>query len=145
MPKRRAKWNAEPKPHFQFIPDADKPYGGGYFVEILHGPYLGKPFFSEYGHLKKVSVSKEQQVKRGQLLGLSGASNSGNAHLHFGLHCGKTGIVNHYDPKKFWLEEKIQCFDSKRNYSNYLNIELTHPIACGEYGESLTSKALRSQ
>jgi len=121
------------------LDESDKPYSYALFVIIEHGHYAGKRFYADYGHLSKIFVSKEEQVKRGQLIGLIARSKFGpqDDHLHFGLHCGKTGIENHYDPKDFWLGGKPQCFDPNRDYSNYTNIELTHPVACGEYGRVL--------
>jgi hypothetical protein len=38
-----------------------------------------------YGHLSRVVVQSGQRVKRGQLLGYSGASSNGAAHLHLGV------------------------------------------------------------
>ena len=118
--------------------DPVKAWGGGYFVMIRHGHYLGKPFIADYGHLSKIFVSEGEKISRGELIGLSGASNDGNAHLHFGLHFGVTGFENHYDPKDFWLEKKPICFDSKKDYSVYSDTELTHPIACGSYAKEIS-------
>jgi murein DD-endopeptidase MepM/ murein hydrolase activator NlpD len=117
---------------------SDKPWEGGYFVMVKHGHYLGKPFFAEYFHLSKIYVSAGENISRGELIGLSGASNDGNIHLHFGLHFGVTGFGNHYDPKDFWLEKNPECFDSLKDYSAYSDTELTHPIACGSYAKEIT-------
>ncbi len=38
-----------------------------------------------YGHLSRISVKPGQRVKAGQLLGYSGASSNGAAHLHLGV------------------------------------------------------------
>ena len=118
--------------------DPVKPWGGGYFVMIEHGYYLGKPFIADYGHLTKIFVSEGEKISRGKLIGLSGASNDGNFHLHFGLHFGVTGFENHYDPNDFWLKRQPNCFDSKKDYSAHSDTELTHPIACGSYAKEIT-------
>ena len=44
----------------------------GFFVGVLHG----KHFKSLYGHMDKVFVKKDQLLKRGQLIGISGESNN---------------------------------------------------------------------
>lgn len=120
-------------------PDSDKSYGGGIFVGILHD----KHFATIYGHLTKVFIEKGQSIRRGQLIGLSGASNNGYPHLHFGV-CKIGGNCKNYsgsyDPAKFWLGGKAQCFDPNKDYSNYSQKEITIPIACGEYAKELRAK-----
>jgi len=121
-------------------PDAKERYGGGIFVGISHGEY----FTSLYGHLTRIFVQKGQSVKRGQLIGLSGASNSGYSHLHFGI-C-KTHCKNYsgtYDPNKFWLGGKAQCFDPQKDYSNYSQKDITLSVACGEYAKELVARTKR--
>jgi len=83
-------------------PDAKERYGGGIFVGLSHGEY----FRSLYGHLTRIFVEKDQSLKRGQLIGLSGASNDGYQHLHFGICKIRGNCKNYsetYDPNKFWL------------------------------------------
>jgi murein DD-endopeptidase MepM/ murein hydrolase activator NlpD len=118
----------------------------GIFVSVWHRG----DFRSLYGHLSKVFVMKGQMLERGQLIGLSGASNNYGAidhqHLHFGL-C-KTGqdCINYsktYDPKMFWLRGQPQCFDPKMDYSVYSQKEITLPVACGEYGKALIAESKR--
>ncbi|MEM9489848.1 MAG: M23 family metallopeptidase, partial [Myxococcota bacterium] len=46
------------------------------------------PFFTNYQHVDSVTVEVGQQVERGQVIGTSGASSSGFAHLHFELRIG---------------------------------------------------------
>lgn len=120
-------------------PDSNKSYGGGIFVGIIHGEH----FATIYGHLTKVFVEKGQSIRRGELIGLSGASNSGYPHLHFGV-CKIGGKCKNYsgsyDPAKFWLGDKAQCFDPNKDYSNYSQKEITLPIACGEYAKELRAK-----
>lgn len=124
------------------IDESDTSYSYGLFVIIEHGEYASKVFRADYGHLSKIFVTKGEKVKRGQLIGVI-ARSPGIDHLHFGLHCGKTGIENHYDPKDFWLGGKFQCFDPNKDYSKYTNIELTHPVACGQYGRLLVETDAR--
>lgn len=112
---------------------------GGIFVMTQHGDH----FKSIYGHLSEAFVEKGQSLKRGQLIGLSGASNSGYLHLHFGI--GKIGGkgINYsqtFNPKGFWLDGKPQCFDPNVNYSNGSQKDITLPVACGEYAKRLIAE-----
>jgi len=119
--------------------DGPQPWQGGFTVEVSHGEH----FNSVYMHLTAVHVERGQSLKRGQLIGLSGVSNSGHAHLHFGI-CRKERSCFEYseteDPDKFWLGNKPQCFDPNKDYSNYSQKEITLPVACGDYGKALKSK-----
>lgn len=121
-------------------PDAKERYGGGIFVGISHGEH----FNTLYGHLTKVFVEKGQLLKRGQLIGLSGSSNSGYAHLHFGICKVRENLRScqsyseTYDPQNFWLAGKAQCFDPKMDYSSYSQKDITLPVACKyPWGRSL--------
>ncbi|MDZ7738623.1 MAG: M23 family metallopeptidase [Bacteroidales bacterium] len=59
------------------------PYGFGNMVEVDHG----YGFNTIYGHLSAVKVSRGQEVKRGELLGLSGSTGiSSGPHLHYEIH-----------------------------------------------------------
>ncbi|MDZ7261107.1 MAG: M23 family metallopeptidase [candidate division KSB1 bacterium] len=60
-------------------------YCGGIFISIYH-----RGIFTRYGHLKEVYVEFGEKVKRGQLIGLSGANNMGYEHLHFAI-CNDSG------------------------------------------------------
>ena len=104
----------------------------------------GEHFNAIYGHLAKIFVMKGQLLKRGQMIGLSGAGNNGHAHLHFGI-CkkGGGGAKNYsqtYNPDEFWLGGKPQCFDPNKDYSNYSQKEIILPVACGDHAKTLTSK-----
>ena len=124
-------------------PDSKERYGGGIFVGISHG----EDFYTIYGHLNKIFVEKGQSLKRGQLIALSGASNSGYAHLHFGI-CkigGRSKNYSHtYNPDKFWLDGKAQCFDPSTDYSDYSQKEITLPVACGDHAKELKSKTKKT-
>jgi murein DD-endopeptidase MepM/ murein hydrolase activator NlpD len=54
-------------------------YSGGIFVRVQNAQH----FDLIYRHLSKVHVKKGETPKRGQLIGLSAASNDGVSHLHF--------------------------------------------------------------
>jgi len=111
----------------------------GYFVSIQHGD----EFLSVYGHLTKFFFDVGQKVKRGELIGLSGASFNAWPHLHFGIaRIGGRPIrySENYDPNKFWLGGRPRCFDPKENYSAFSAKEITHPIACGKYAKELVSR-----
>ena len=66
----------------------------GITIEISHGNGL----LSYYGHLSRVSVADGQQVRRGQVIGLSGSTGTATGpHLHFGLyHVNGGGAVDPY-------------------------------------------------
>jgi len=121
------------------------PNDDGDQVVIRHGMH----FLSLYAHLSKVFVRKDQFVKRGQLIALSGASNSWNKpdyqHLHFGIcNTGGGGCRNYSntkDPNLFWLGGQPQCFDPKMDYSTYSQKDITLPIACGDYGKALIAES----
>ena len=111
-------------------------YSGGILVRVQN------PFHFDliYAHLSEVYVEKGQLLKRGQLIGLSGASNEGVAHLHFGI--SKVGASYQkysqtYDPEKFWLDGRPKCFDPGADYSKYSKRGITIPIACGAYAKQL--------
>jgi len=117
-------------------PDSKYQHGGGIFVGILQGEY----FVTLYGHLTKIFVEKGESLRRGQLIALSGASNSGYAHLHFGV-CKVGGNCRNYsetyDPNRLWLGGEAQCFDPRKDYSREPQESLTLPVACGEYAREV--------
>jgi murein DD-endopeptidase MepM/ murein hydrolase activator NlpD len=118
-------------------------YYGGYFVFIRHDREV-YPYYSQYAHLSKVFVSYGHTVKRGQLIGLSGESYNGNQHLHFGLLKMAGGgrlIYDTYNPNTWGLnDEKPECFDPKKDYSQYPSDVITLPIPCREYRKILRNK-----
>jgi uncharacterized protein YgiM (DUF1202 family) len=63
--------------------DTGHPYG--IFVRINH-PFEGSTYQTIYAHMSKVMVSKDQPVKAGEVIGLSGnTGHSFGPHLHFTL------------------------------------------------------------
>jgi len=115
-------------------------HGSGIFVRVQNTPH----FDLIYAYLSKVYVQKGQVLKRGQLIGLSGTSTDGFTHLHFGI-CkigGDPQVYSQtYDPAKFWLEGKPQCFDPHADYSNCFREAITLPIACEAYAKELLAAA----
>ncbi|HEY9704943.1 MAG TPA: M23 family metallopeptidase, partial [Allocoleopsis sp.] len=59
----------------------------GLYVYILHTASNGEKFESEYAHLSRIDVQKNQFVKSGQMIGISGNTGcSTGPHLHFQVH-----------------------------------------------------------
>jgi len=79
-----------------FVGDSDPEvsYSGGIFVRVQNAQH----FDLIYRHLSKVYVKKGQLLKRGQLIGLSGASNDGVHHLHFGICKVGGSLINILKP-----------------------------------------------
>lgn len=127
-------------------------------MTIGHGHYRGKRLYANYGHLEKIFVSVGDKVKRGQVIGLAvdlperfrKLSKYLEPHLHFEVfhlkerfdldrdfqNIFKPGVPkDYYNPDNFWLGGEPQCFDRDKDYSNYTDIDFTHPVACGKYGK----------
>ncbi len=76
-----------------------------YKTEHIYGNYIkidhGDGYQTLYGHLKSVSVSKNQEVDQGQIIGVMGnTGDSSSDHLHFEIrHVSSTGgLINYEDP-----------------------------------------------
>jgi murein DD-endopeptidase MepM/ murein hydrolase activator NlpD len=65
----------------------------GTHVVIRH-PWGGDPvrYHTLYGHLSRVQVSVGQEVKRGEQIGVAGATGTQAVHLHFGVYDTVTGL-----------------------------------------------------
>jgi len=91
--------------------------GYGNYVKIDHGNGLQ----SIYGHLSKINVPKDINVKRGDLIGLSGSSGtSSGPHLHYqidksGQHVNSINYFNS-DMTEEEFNEMIQAFGSKSRF-----------------------------
>ncbi len=88
--------------------------GFGNYVVIDHGYGLQ----SIYGHLSKINVPKGINIKRGELLGLSGSSGtSSGPHLHYQINKYGTPVsaINFFndDISAEEFNEMIQAFGSK--------------------------------
>lgn len=88
--------------------------GFGNCIVIDHG----YGFQTVYGHLSDIKVTKGQNVKRGDLIGISGSSGlSSGPHLHyqieqFGTHRNPINFFNNdVSPEEY--NEMIQAFESK--------------------------------
>jgi hypothetical protein len=76
----------------------------GLTVVLDHGQGLA----SVYGHLSKISVAKEQDVTRGQIIGQTGETGlAGGDHLHFGVMVSGVFVnpIEWWDPH--WIEDNI--------------------------------------
>lgn len=88
--------------------------GFGNVVIIDHGYGLQ----SIYGHLSKINVPRDLNVKRGDLIGLSGSSGtSSGPHLHYQINKAGTPVsaINFFnnDITREEFNEMIQAFSSK--------------------------------
>jgi murein DD-endopeptidase MepM/ murein hydrolase activator NlpD len=64
-----------------------------------------------YGHLSRIDVKEGDAVKRGQIMGLTGATGmAGGDHLHFSMQLDGVQI----DPKEWWDPHWIQDHIAKR-------------------------------
>ena len=111
----------------------DEIYGGGFGVIIKHAD----SFFSFYYHLSSILVTDGEKIKRGKRIGLSGKSNNGFPHLHFGLlknaKKGSGGKFSQsYNPNNYWLNDEPQCFNPQYDYSRTSNKEITFPVECSD-------------
>lgn len=67
---------------------------GGIVIVAHKNPRTGKVFFSLYGHLVDLQVSKGDRVEQGEILGVVAEAVTedngmwGEAHLHFGIFVG---------------------------------------------------------
>jgi len=91
--------------------------GFGNYIKIDHGNGLQ----SLYGHLSSIKVVKGLNVKRGDLIGLSGnTGTSTGAHLHYQIEqFGKpTNPINFFnnDMTQEEFSEMIQAFGSKSKF-----------------------------
>jgi hypothetical protein len=95
---------------------------------------------AHYAHLEDVFVRYGDLVKRGQLVGTISFRAEPTPHLHFGLaQFDSNSMVysNTFDPDKFWLGGKPQCFDPEKDYPNTDSKWQTLPVPCGEYKNTL--------
>ncbi len=68
----------------------------------------GQGLYTLYGHLTSISVEKDQEVDKGQIIGTTGISGlAGGDHLHYAVICNGTFVdpVEWYDPR--WIRNNI--------------------------------------
>ena len=133
--------SASGKVTWKGIPCPNSPSCGGEFIYIESSENQAQL----YGHLLETFVGEGQAVERGHLIGLSGQSNNGNPHLHFGVCIvgEETNCQYHKysrNPRDFWINGKAECFDESVDYSSFGDNEMTHPVACGVYGAKLKAE-----
>ena len=123
-----------------FVYDRGNLYGrkGEYYISINHTGRKGL-----YAHLSRVYVRYGESLKRGQLIGLSGASGrTGIKKLHFGVgrsvSSNLRNFSNTFYPHKLGRNGGLpECFDPNKDYSDYGLFEITLPIPCRDYNKIL--------
>jgi hypothetical protein len=109
---------------------------GGYFVRLTHGG----TFDTYYTHLSRVLVANGRELRRGELIGMSGADYTRREYLHFGI-CRTGGsclqFADSSDPDKYWMGGSLRCFDPAADYSAVPREQLTVPLVCGEHARRL--------
>jgi hypothetical protein len=69
----------------------------------------GQGLTSLYGHLSKIDVTKDQNVKKGEIIGLTGSTGlAGGDHLHFGImvHGVPVNPVEWWD--SHWIKDNVE-------------------------------------
>jgi hypothetical protein len=116
-----------------------QPWQGGWIVRVSHADQC----HSQYLHLSETYIELGQSLTRGQLIGLSGAANSGQAQLHFCICASAARCIDFsetLDPDNFWLGGSPQCFRPGYDYSDTSQRELTLPLACGDYAQEIIAR-----
>ncbi len=82
--------------------DPDDPYGNAVMIRHDFG-YKGQKIYTVYAHLDRVEVEKDQIVKTGDFLGLSGKTGkTSGPHLHFEVRLNVDGFFATRNPE-LWL------------------------------------------
>ncbi len=92
---------------------------------------------TRYFHLDEPLVAEGAKVRRGQLIGYSGATGlaAGFSHLHFEVHqlneADAPVAIRDLDPQLYWVDGagKITCYDSSREFAS-TTTSLTYPVPC---------------
>ncbi|KKT20088.1 MAG: Peptidase, M23 family, partial [Candidatus Nomurabacteria bacterium GW2011_GWB1_43_7] len=86
-------------------------FGKWIFIEYNNG------LSSTYGHLSLITVRKDQQVKRGQVVGYSGNSGSSTGpHLHVSLYVSSGVQVDSFPSKSYPGKTLIQPISATNAY-----------------------------
>lgn len=115
--------------------------GFGFRVIILHDD--GKATL--YGHLDSISVDRNENVKQGQEIGISGATGKvTGAHLHFEARERWNDYTSHFDPMELPLmsfadvaenattQEQEQNIDIPENLSEHRPLKSAECFAAGD-------------
>lgn len=109
-----------------------------HFKEGYTGTSCGKSggcYHSLYLHMSKVITHKNAKVKKGDLIGYSGASQSGYAHLHFEIRKAPSN-----DPYSYWQRDSIHPL-SILPYMNKANNDINISIEnVSQFGTELEVK-----
>ena len=92
---------------------------------------------TRYFHLSEAAVEPGQRVRRGELIGYSGASGMAGLfpHLHFEIFRLSEDeppiAVEYLDPQSLWVDGvgRVTCFDRARGYAA-APLGLTYPVPC---------------
>lgn len=130
--------------------DIEAEYGHGVLIQHNVG-------YTAYWHLKEVSVSRSNEVRRGEKIGRIALvrQSFGVPHVHFEV-CSEPcpwghrsgNLVGTLDPMKFF----VGCFDPARNGDLILvaakeegeRLLLTYPVRCTDAGRKKTNAPPRS-
>ncbi len=102
---------------------------------------VGYRIQTRYFHLDQPLVIEGEKIRRGQLVGYTGATGLAGVfpHLHFEVHRLNEAVApiafKFLDPQLFWVDGvgKITCYDNRREYSES-PVRLTYPVPCREIG-----------
>ena len=92
---------------------------------------------TRYFHLDEQLMKVGENVRRGQLVGYSGATGLAGMypHLHFEVHQLDDGnipvAIGDLDPQLFWVDGKgkVTCYDSARDFTP-APVSLSYPVPC---------------
>ncbi|MBS3113877.1 M23 family metallopeptidase [Candidatus Woesearchaeota archaeon] len=111
----------------------------GWRIVIEHGKDVdGSYLRTIYLHNDKNLVAPGENIKRGQIIALSGVSGRMSydyPHLHFMVYKGPTQKYSeewtHVNPHEYWVDGpyRITCFDTSKGYQNS-SIRFTYPVEC---------------
>ncbi len=122
----------------------------GNIIAILHGQDVDGSWISTgYLHLDSFKVSYGMEVKRGQLIAISGQTGDPPLtrgpipHLHYTVFktsskFEKPTNEKTVNPHEFWVDGKPSCFDPNRAYP-LRPIRFTYPVTCRRGGDTQTS------
>lgn len=111
-------------------------YGRQILLDHARGD-AGYRIQTRYFHLTEQVVGAGEPVRRGQLLGYSGATGMAGVypHLHFEVHRLDEGepaaAAGYLDPQLFWVDGvgRVTCYDAARDFDPE-PVRLTYPVPC---------------